>query len=368
MFEVELVRNTVCTSSPNEDVAGEARYHTTTSYATTTTTIPESIITHGDDGQQEYHNNDDVLIGRISSSSSIEEEEEIDVSCCCQRDRAWYKKVIIGSILLAIICFVVIDSIFGRKDIRQGITIFLEWTKKNPGKGMIAFIFVYFIATVFCIPGSVLTLGSGFVFSASFDGSIIWGVCLGTIAVFIGAFASAIIAFLLGRYLFHDSVRRLSQQYKIFEALDIALAEKGLRIMCLLRLSPITPFVVLNYIAGVSTVRFDSYCLSNFAILPGTIFYVFLGASAGSLTDTMNTSNGSSNEDNKTVTIIVIVIGVTFGISAIALTSYYAKRELNKIVTNQEQQGVVLVEESEQCDDNEVEKNNASTAESEDSY
>jgi len=363
MFEVELVRNTICTPSPDEDVEGEARYHTTTAsaatittitttIATATTTTTESIITHDDDRQQDY-NNDDVLIGRISSSSSSigeEEEEYIDVSCCLQRDRAWCRKAITGTILLVIICFVVIDSIFGRKYIRHGITIFLEWIKENPGEGVIAFIFVYFIATVFCIPGSLLTLGSGFVFSASFDGSIIWGVCLGTIAVFIGAFASAIVAFLLSRYLFHDGVRRLSQKYTIFEALDIALAEKGLRIMCLLRLSPITPFVVLNYIAGVSTVRFDSYCLSNFAILPGTIFYVFLGASAGSLTDTMNKSNGSSTEDSKTVTIIVIAVGVTFGISAIALTSYYAKRELNKIVTNQEQQEMVIVEGSEQRD------------------
>jgi uncharacterized membrane protein YdjX (TVP38/TMEM64 family) len=378
MFEVELLRTGPAagcdtSSSPIDEIDGEVD---TASYRNSTDRISSSPL---------------------SLSSSIgEDEEEQDEDQQQQQQqhqrnnqKRLYRKMIIGTILLIIICFVIFDLTFGQKYIRHGITIFLEWIKENPGEGVIAFIFVYFIATVLCVPGALLTLGSGFVFSASFDGSIFWGVVLGTVAVFIGAFASATVAFLLGRYLFHDSVRRLSAKYTLFEALDIALAEKGLRIMCLLRLSPITPFVVLNYIAGVSTVRFGSYCLSNFAILPGTVFYVFLGASAGSLTDSVNNNNDNDNNDNKAVTITVVVLGVIFGILAIVLTSYYAKRELNKMVTNQQQQQreeeeeeIMVVEGSEQQqqqqleqqhdrsnkeddDDNGDKKDNISTAESE---
>jgi hypothetical protein len=53
--------------------------------------------------------------------------------------------------------------------------------------------------------------------------------------------------------------------------------------------------------------------------------FVFLGGSAGSLADS------SSSDDNKTVTIIVVVLGTVFGIFAICLTSYYAKKELNQV-------------------------------------
>jgi uncharacterized membrane protein YdjX (TVP38/TMEM64 family) len=349
-----------CSSSlPINEIDGEGdtkSYRNITDRISSSTIPLSSSIGEDDEEQQdqEQHQQD----------QDQEQEQEEEQQQQQQNDRkTLYRKIIIGTILLIIICFVIIDSTFGQKYIRHGITLFLEWVKENPGEGVIAFIFVYFIATVLCVPGALLTLGSGFVFSVSLDGSIFWGVVLGTIAVFIGAFASAIVAFLLGRYLFHDSVRRLSAKYTLFEALDIALAEKGLRIMCLLRLSPITPFVVLNYIAGVSTVRFGSYCLANFAILPGTIFYVFLGASAGCvLTDSMhnNNDNDNNNNDNKAVTITVIVLGVTFGIFAIALTSYYAKSELNKMVTNQQQQqqqqleeeeeeeGIIVVEGSEQ--------------------
>jgi len=234
-----------------------------------------------------------------------------------------YRKSVIGLMLLTIVLFVVVDSVFGKMYIRQGITVFLEWNHEHPGTGAMAFAAVYFVATIFCVPGALLTLGAGFVFSASFDGSLVVGVFLGTLTVFVAAFASSIVAFVLARYLLYENVRGLSQKYSIFEALDIALSEKGFRIMCLLRLSPITPFVLLNYIAGVTTVQFSSYCLATFCILPGTILYVFLGASAGSLTD---------KTDNTTVTIAVIVVGVVFGVLAIALTSHYARKELNKEV------------------------------------
>jgi len=234
-----------------------------------------------------------------------------------------YMKIVIGVILLIVILFVIFDSVFGMNYVRQANTAFLEWVRENPGPGVIAFIFVYFIAALICIPAALLTLGAGFVFSASNDGSLMVGVSLGVIAVFVGSTASSVAAFLLARYLLYDRVRRLSEKYSIFEALDIALSEKGFRIMCLLRLSPITPFVFLNYIAGVTTVKFASYMLSIFCILPGTVMYVFLGASAGSLTE---------KSDNRTVTIIVVTLGVVFGGLAIYLTSYYSRQELNKEV------------------------------------
>lgn len=62
------------------------------------------------------------------------------------------------------------------------------------------------------------------------------------------------------------------------------------------------------------------------AIIPGTILYVFVGASAGSLADSSN--SGMS----QTATIVVVVIGVAFGVLAIWLTARYARKELNRIV------------------------------------
>jgi uncharacterized membrane protein YdjX (TVP38/TMEM64 family) len=180
------------------------------------------------------------------------------------------------------------------------------------------------------IPGSILTLGAGFVFANAFG--LGPGVLLGTISVFVGASAGAICSFLIGRFLLREWVTGLTRKYAIFEALDIAFEEKGFRIMALLRLSPIIPFNAINYIAGVTAISFWAYVWALLAILPGTILYIFLGASAGSLAD-------SSNSDaNSTLTIVVIIVGIVLGIIAVAITSYYAKTELNKVVAKRQAQ------------------------------
>merc|ERR1712060_952749 len=148
----------------------------------------------------------------------------------------------------------------------------------------------------------------------------------------LGASSGAIVAFLLGRYILRDWVENLTHKYPIFEAVDTALEEKGFRIMALLRLSPIIPFNALNYIAGITAISFISYAWAMIAILPGTVLYVFLGATAGSLADS------SSGSDNNTVKIASIVVGVVFGILGVAAVSYYAKKELNNIVQRQQEE------------------------------
>ena len=239
----------------------------------------------------------------------------------------FYKKAIVAVVLLAFIAFVVADSLTNGY-VGDGITSFLEWIERNPILGLFVFMGVYFVATILFIPGSVLTLGAGFVFANAFG--LGTGVLLGAVAVFFGASAGAVAAFLLGRFLLRDRVSGLTKKYAIFEALDVAFEEKGFRIMALLRLSPIIPFNAINYIAGVTALSFWSYVWAMLAILPGTILYVFLGASAGSLADS------ASSGDNATVTIIVVVVGVIFGVIAVGLTSYYAKKELNKVVAKRE--------------------------------
>jgi len=50
-----------------------------------------------------------------------------------------------------------------------------------------------------------------------------------------------------------------------------------------------------------------------------------LGATAGSLAD-----SGASG-DSGIITIVTIVVGIVFGVLAIVVVSFYAKKELNKV-------------------------------------
>ncbi len=72
----------------------------------------------------------------------------------------------------------------------------LDWIGKLGPWGPVIFVGIYIVATVFFIPGSVLTLGAGAVF----------GVGLGSVCVSISATLGATAAFLVGRYLARDAI------------------------------------------------------------------------------------------------------------------------------------------------------------------
>ncbi|KAL7546710.1 hypothetical protein ACHAWF_010036 [Thalassiosira exigua] len=244
-----------------------------------------------------------------------------------KRKKCPWGKLLIGAFLLSIIIFVVVDSLT-TKHITAGFQSFLEWIENNLVAGFFAFIGVYFVATVAFIPGSILTLGSGFIFGRAVG--LGPGVALASAAVFVGASLGEIASFFLGRYLLRDFVeRKLVQKYPIIKALDEAFDQKGFRILLLLRLSPIIPFNALNYIAGVTSIRVRDYVLAFPGILPGTVLYCFVGATAGSLTESENAVSGP-------VAITSIVVGIVFGLLAVFAISYYAKREFNNIVAERE--------------------------------
>lgn len=147
-----------------------------------------------------------------------EEEEELTEEELKLRRWNRNKKIFIGLILLGFIIFVIVDSTTTGY-LRSGIDTALKWIEANAVAGMFVFMLVYFVATVLFIPGSILTLGAGFVFANAFGLGV--GLLIGTLSVFIGASAGAIVAFLLGRFLLRDWVKGLAGKYAVFEALDV---------------------------------------------------------------------------------------------------------------------------------------------------
>eukprot|EP00573_Skeletonema_grethae_P000269 CAMPEP_0201687972 /NCGR_PEP_ID=MMETSP0578-20130828/1785_1 /ASSEMBLY_ACC=CAM_ASM_000663 /TAXON_ID=267565 /ORGANISM="Skeletonema grethea, Strain CCMP 1804" /LENGTH=301 /DNA_ID=CAMNT_0048172157 /DNA_START=138 /DNA_END=1043 /DNA_ORIENTATION=+ len=240
-----------------------------------------------------------------------------------KRMKCPWGKILTATILIGIITFVIIDSLTN-KYISSGFEDFLTWIESNLVAGVFAFMGVYFIATVCFVPGSLLTLGSGFVFGSAVG--VGYGVVLASVSVFVGASLGSIAAFLLGRYLMRDCVRnRLVKKYPVIEAIDEAMQNNGLKIFFLLRLSPIVPFNAINYIAGITAIPLRDYVLALIGILPGTILYCFVGASAGGLVE-------AEQGVSKPVTIASIVVGLVFAFIAVFIASYYAKKEFKKII------------------------------------
>lgn len=150
----------------------------------------------------------------------------------------------------------------------------LLWLKNLDSTGILAFILIYNLATILFIPASLLTLGGG----------ALYGVVWGTVYVLIAATLGAIATFALGRYVARNWVCQQIRHNPKFRAIDKAVANEGLKIVLLTRLSPIFPFNLLNYIFGITRVSLKDYVLGSMGMIPGTIMYVYIGALAGDIT------------------------------------------------------------------------------------
>ncbi|MBE9222538.1 TVP38/TMEM64 family protein [Cyanobacterium stanieri LEGE 03274] len=197
--------------------------------------------------------------------------------------------------------------------------------------GFILFIAIYNIATLLFIPGSLLTM----------KGGCLYGVIWGTIYVSIAAILGAIFAFLLGRYFCRNWVLRKLDQYPKIKAIKKAVTQEGWKIVLLMRLSPLFPFNLLNYLLGITDISFRDYFIGSLGIFPGVFAYVYLGSLAVDLSS-VNQSYYSDNNDHHIMFLILRIIGL---IATLLLTVYLnklAKKALKHNLENGEKNHVTI--------------------------
>nr|GMD68766.1 TVP38/TMEM64 family membrane protein slr0305-like [Ipomoea batatas] len=135
--------------------------------------------------------------------------------------------------------------------------------------GYALFVVVYTGLEILALPAIPLTLSAGLLF----------GPVTGTIIVSISGTMAASVAFLIARYFARDRILKLVEGNKKFLAIDKAIGENGFKIVTLLRLSPLLPFSLANYLYGLTSVEFVPYVLGSWlGMLPGTWAYVSAGA------------------------------------------------------------------------------------------
>jgi uncharacterized membrane protein YdjX (TVP38/TMEM64 family) len=140
--------------------------------------------------------------------------------------------------------------------------------------GVLIYTAVFAAAAVCLVPGSILTIGAGVAYG------LVWGTVIASTASAVAATA----AFLVARTIARRRVARWAAADPRFAALDAAIGDHGLKLVILVRLSPLIPFNVLNYALGVTRVRLRDYALGSFlGMLPVTVLYVYAGSLAGQL-------------------------------------------------------------------------------------
>lgn len=235
--------------------------------------------------------------------------------------KSWKKKVLMVMLYTSSLLVLVDLVFFG--NIVQWLCDFMLWMQTHVMEGIFAFIGLFIITTLVFIPPSILTFGCGYIMANVCD-QLLPAIIAATLACFIGSVLGAMICFLRSRYLMRGLVELFAQRYTIVRAADKAIVRNAFRVMVLLRLCPLIPFHALNYIGGITGVSWEAFLFSLVGILPITILTVTIGATTGGLLK----SRGS--EEQQLVSILLMCSGLAFLIIAVAITYYFAKKELQR--------------------------------------
>lgn len=141
-----------------------------------------------------------------------------------------------------------------------------QWIDDAGLLGPLLFMSVYAMATVFFLPGSVLTLAGGAIF----------GPAMGTIYNLTGATIGATLAFLIARYLASDWVEQKTGGR--LKQLKQGVETEAWRFVAFTRLVPLFPFNLLNYALGLTRIKLRHYIIATYiCMLPGALAYTYLG-------------------------------------------------------------------------------------------
>lgn len=135
----------------------------------------------------------------------------------------------------------------------------------------VLFVLIYVAAAVTLAPAFFLTVAGGALF----------GVWQGSLLVFVGASLGSSAVYALASPLARTRwMRRVTRDQRV-AAVRNAVAGGGVRIMLLLRLSPLVPYSILNYALALSGVRYADFVVALLGMIPAIILYTYYGKVVG---------------------------------------------------------------------------------------
>ncbi|KHG11926.1 hypothetical protein F383_17588 [Gossypium arboreum] len=178
-------------------------------------------------------------------------------------------------IVFSLLFLVATSSVLLSLPIEKMVKGFLFWVKEDLGQwGPFVLALSYIPLTILVVPASILTLGGGYLF----------GLSVGFMADSIGATLGATAAFVLGRTM-----------------------------VFLLRLVPLLPFSLLNYLLSVTPVNLSVYVLASWlGMMPSIFGLAYIGTTIKDLSDVTQGWNEIS-------TIHQVLMAIGFCASAILL-------------------------------------------------
>lgn len=137
--------------------------------------------------------------------------------------------------------------------------------------GPVLFALLYVAAAVTMAPAFVLSVAAGALF----------GVWRGSLLVFISATLGATAAYAVAHRIAGTRLMKWLLRDRRVTAVRRAVAHEGAWVQFLLRLSPVVPYVLLNYALGLSRVRLRDFLVACPGMIPTIVMYAYYGRVVG---------------------------------------------------------------------------------------
>ncbi|MEM8822135.1 MAG: TVP38/TMEM64 family protein [Pseudomonadota bacterium] len=153
---------------------------------------------------------------------------------------------------------------------REWVPLLRDWVASHGAWGAFIFIGVYIVVVMLPLPAAAMSVAGGLAFGW-------WGYPLSML----GSLLGSIPPYLIGRHWLREPLMRRVAGPRI-RAADTAIADNALIFVTLLRLTPILPFTVQNWLLGLTAIRLGPYLWATVAgLAPGTLAMVWIGEMGG---------------------------------------------------------------------------------------
>ena len=134
-----------------------------------------------------------------------------------------------------------------------------------PGSGVV-YVVAFALAVAMLLPAWIASLLGGAVF----------GLWEGALMAWLGALAGTVLSHLLARHVAKKPMKRLFGEHRLLRQLR---EHDSVRELLRLRILPVAPFAVLDYVAGVAGVSLKRlFVATMIGVLPSVIAYAYVGS------------------------------------------------------------------------------------------
>jgi uncharacterized membrane protein YdjX (TVP38/TMEM64 family) len=171
--------------------------------------------------------------------------------------------------LILIIIIIILGLIYGMsKTLDMNPSLIVEQMEQWGHWAVFGFLGLYFTLTIVGIPAIPITVAGG----------VFFGIFWGTLWSVIGANLGAIAAFGLTRSCLRNWVQKTFGHHPALIRFNRAATRMPLRFVLFIRLAPIFPFNLSNFLLGLTPIGYKPYIMGTFfGIIPGTLAYTGLG-------------------------------------------------------------------------------------------